>query len=63
MLTKDTVATAQLKAGDSPVTLLKLGDVGTNFLNHTHKLMPKHITLLHACDTMLTIKSDSTAAQ
>lgn len=48
MATKYTFATTQLTAGYGAVTLSKLGDIGANFFNHTHELMPKHITLLHA---------------
>ena len=51
MVTKDTLAAAKLKASHSTVTLLKFGDTGANFLNHTHELMPQHITLLHAYST------------
>lgn len=47
MMTKDTLATAKLEAGHSTVTLLELGDIRAHFLNHPHKLMPKHVTLLH----------------
>lgn len=57
MVTKDTLAAAKLKAGHSTVTLLKLGDIGANFLHHTHELMTEHIALLHAYNTIHLIRA------
>ena len=57
MLTKDTLATAKLKAGHRTIALLKLGDIGANFVNHTHELMPEHITLFHAYSTIDTMRA------